>query len=185
MTIYFAQGSDTGLVKIGFSRRTWDRLDQISAPGSDKLRLLRTCPGGRVAEQWVHRHLAEFRCHGEWFRFTPLVMSIEIPDHIQSDSDADVGFSPIKYDVNVEERILSALQGSYGHLRGADKMLAEDANVLPRTARNWLYGANMPGSVALIHMLAANESFRFSILDLITELSQHNSSLDIKEQVPA
>lgn len=171
MTVYFAQGSDSGLVKIGFSQRTWNRMSEISSGGSDKMGLLRVCPGGRVAEQWVHKQFAELRCHGEWFKFTPEMMTIQIPEEFQSDSDATDKIGPVKYGINVEERLQSSMKSTYAHLRGADKIVATDANVLPRTARNWLAEVNMPSAGALIHMLSANEEFRSSIYTLIDELS--------------
>lgn len=178
MTVYFAQGSESELVKIGFSQRTWSRMSEIPSGGSDKLRLLRVCPGGRVAERWVHRQFADARCHGEWFRFKPEMMTIQIPEAFQADSDAADKIAPAQYDLNVERRVRESMKDIYAHLRGADKIVASDANVLPRTARNWLAGVNMPSAVALVHMLAANSTFRAAIYSLVGELSIHRNAGD-------
>lgn len=176
MTVYFAQGSDSGLVKIGFSRRTWNRLDQISASGSDKLHLLRVCEGGRVAEQWVHRKFSALRCHGEWFKFSQEMMTFKIPEEIKKDTDCGDEFDPVQYEINVEQSVRACMRESYAHLRGARKIVAEDANVLPRTAQNWLAEVNLPGAVPLIQMLAANKGFRESIYSLVDELSAHRAA---------
>lgn len=126
-----------------------------------------------MAERWVHRYFAGARCHGEWFQFTPEMMTIQIPEEFQVDSDADTKIVPARYDINVEKRIQESIKDIYAHLRGADKIVASDANVLSRTARNWLSEANMPSAAALIHMLAANAAFRTSIYSLIKDLREH------------
>lgn len=175
MTVYFAQGSESGLVKIGFSQRTWSRVEQISSSGSDKMVLLRVCTGGRVAEQWVHKQFADLRCHGEWFKFSPEMMSIEIPPEFQSDSDVTDKVAPIEYAIDVEGSLRGAMKEAYAHLRGADKAVAADANVLQRTARNWLAEVNMPSASALIYLLSANDVFRASVYSLVDELSAHRA----------
>lgn len=181
MTVYFAQGSDSGLVKIGYSRHTWKRIEQLSSGVSDKMTLLRVCPGGRVAEQWVHRRFSEQRCHGEWFKFCPEMMSVSVPPEFLCDDDAEKSCSPIKYEINVDKSLAAAIKENYAHLRGATNKAASDANVLPRAAKNWLAETNLPGAVPLIHMMAANEQFRDSIAAIIDEVSEQLQAEELKK----
>ena len=64
--VYFARGSRSGLIKIGFSNNPTKRMGQLS--GAETVSILFTVHGGREKE--VHYHDRFRKCweHGEWFR---------------------------------------------------------------------------------------------------------------------
>ena len=76
--IYFIQGEITKLIKIGkTSQKTAiPRLNSMRTGSPDKLILLGTIPGDIAEESWLHKTLAEYRDHGEWFRPEPFVMKV-------------------------------------------------------------------------------------------------------------
>jgi len=135
--------------------------------GSDKLTLLRVVPGNRVLEQWFHSRFKNQRCHGEWFRYSPLMESIEIPDGLEADA---LKVRDCAFPVDIERRIFDLISDEYGHLRRASTRAAMDANSIPRTARNWLEGRNLPLSDSLIHLMASNDEFAGAILELVDEV---------------
>ena len=55
------------------------------------------------------------------------------------------------------ESLQATLRKEYGPLRNAAKILARMAGVSPRTAQNWLNGANAPQGAALLNLMANNE----------------------------
>lgn len=67
-SVYFIQGEATGLIKIGFARDPIARLRELQCGSPDKLRLLRTIPGGYALERELHLRFAALRSHCEWFR---------------------------------------------------------------------------------------------------------------------
>ena len=76
--LYFIQGLQTGLIKIG---KTQDfnvdkRLSSLQTGSPDKLILLKAVqyPAKYNCEKAVHRHFSEFRVHGEWFTPEPELM---------------------------------------------------------------------------------------------------------------
>lgn len=67
--IYFIEGGH--FIKIGFSRSMEARLKKMSTDAPGELRLLHIEPGTFKTEKIIHRHFAELRQHGEWFRRAP------------------------------------------------------------------------------------------------------------------
>ena len=66
--VYFFQSASNGLVKVGFSKQVEQRRLTLERQTGGALTLLATDLGGREYEQFLHRMMAEFREHGEWFR---------------------------------------------------------------------------------------------------------------------
>lgn len=168
MTVYLALGKETGLVKIGYSRQACSRVHALSSLGSDKLELLRVVPGNRVLEQWFHARFKDHRCHGEWFKYSPLMETIEIPDGLEI--ERITGPSKDCTGINVQQRIYDAVAAEYGDLRKSSERAARDACVLPRAAQNWLSRTNAPNGEALIHLMASNNSFASSIHALVRDV---------------
>ncbi|GBQ89056.1 GIY-YIG nuclease family protein [Asaia krungthepensis] len=169
MTVYLAQGCETKLVKIGFSQQTWERVRTVTCAGTDKLTLLRVMPGGRVAEQWMHREFKHLRCHGEWFSFDSRMMTVEIPHELSQDSDRNE-FSPRSLRIDVESEIYSLLAEHYRPLRGAASKLASDANSTSRAAKNWLDRRNLPSAEALLNLMSENPSFECGIKAIVADI---------------
>ncbi|GBQ90051.1 GIY-YIG nuclease family protein [Gluconobacter albidus] len=168
MTVYLAQGKETGLVKIGYSRQTCERIRRLSSTGSDELKLLRAVPGNRILEQWFHAQFKENRCHGEWFKYSPLMETVKIPDGLEVDKTTKSAIQG--HGINIQQRIYEAISDEYADLRKASDRIAKDACTLPRTAKNWLAQTNMPNADSVIQLMAANEAFATSILELVDDV---------------
>lgn len=68
-TIYFIQCESEGRpIKIGFARNFEKRFRQLSLMVPFPLRVLSTWPGTLATEQKIHRWVARWRLHGEWYR---------------------------------------------------------------------------------------------------------------------
>ena len=78
--IYFIQAGDpNGAVKIGYSR-TKDgvsrRLYALQTASFAPLKLLRVMNGSQRHERSLHRHFRELHIRGEWFKFDPIMITI-------------------------------------------------------------------------------------------------------------
>ena len=66
--VYFVQRPD-GMIKIGFSTRVRDRIDELTGHSGVRLRLLATVPGTMKDEHAMHVRFAHLRQHRtEMFR---------------------------------------------------------------------------------------------------------------------
>lgn len=75
--IYFIQARQTGLIKIGVvrdERALVNRVATLKAEGADTLSLLGTRCGDHTAERELHKRLAQYCHHGEWFKPAPEVL---------------------------------------------------------------------------------------------------------------
>jgi hypothetical protein len=85
MSVYFicaADGSNddgVGSVKIGTTIDVPRRLGQLQSVYRMKLKVLRIVPGGYAIEAWLHRRFSSLRTHGEWFKFSQEMLTIEPP----------------------------------------------------------------------------------------------------------
>lgn len=74
MAVYFLAYEHENIVKIGVAEDdTRSRVRGIAHMSPVPLTLLGWGEGGRDLEQRLHREHDADRCHGEWFRRTPLV----------------------------------------------------------------------------------------------------------------
>lgn len=88
--VYLARvKSHPHVLKIGFSRRVRDRLEDISSKTRAKLvvpeRHLKV--GTQADEYWWHKHWAETQIEGEWF-FDPSMPDRSLPDFLQKQEAA-------------------------------------------------------------------------------------------------
>jgi hypothetical protein len=79
--VYFIQSGDCG--PIGIAEDPLKRLRHLQTGSCESLRLLGILPGGAEREASLHRHLAEFRIRGEWFRPSPEVLASVPGDNLQ------------------------------------------------------------------------------------------------------
>lgn len=87
MAIYFIQAIDgTGPIKIGYALDPKTRLAQIQTMSPVFLRILAQIKGNRKNEIELHRRLAEFRSHGEWFDPVPEVYECMDNDYSKEES---------------------------------------------------------------------------------------------------
>ncbi len=75
--VYFIQGEITGCVKIGVARDPALRLKTLQTGCAERLFLIRSLPGDRRLERWLHKRFAALRVRGEWFRFSSEMKLIE------------------------------------------------------------------------------------------------------------
>lgn len=71
-TIYYLMCSETGRMKIGYTRGdVQKRLKSLQTGSPTKLRVAAIHPGTPESERRLHEQFAEDRLHGEWFDISP------------------------------------------------------------------------------------------------------------------
>lgn len=67
--VYFVQGQQLGLIKIGVATDVQSRLRSVQASSPDQLILmgLIRCHNFGQTEREIHKRFAHCRAHGEWF----------------------------------------------------------------------------------------------------------------------
>ena len=73
--VYFLQCAQTGLVKIGVAANIRARVVDIDQECPTLLIYLGAVKAGRELESALHRQLAKYRVHGEWFSPSDAVLS--------------------------------------------------------------------------------------------------------------
>jgi len=74
--VYFLDGGE--MIKIGFTRSLETRMKKMKTDVPSGVTFLHMEPGTFKSEKIVHRHFAELRVRGEWFRKSP-----ELLDYIE------------------------------------------------------------------------------------------------------
>lgn len=62
-------------MKIGVTSAPLNRLAQLQTSHPERLEIVRLMTGGRAAERMVHKAFATVCLHGEWFEFSPDMMT--------------------------------------------------------------------------------------------------------------
>lgn len=70
-TVYFIQSQRTGLIKIGTSYSTPQRVRDLSIEYQSDMEVLGIIPGAYLTEKIIHQHFAHLNAYGEWFRAGP------------------------------------------------------------------------------------------------------------------
>lgn len=70
----------------------------------------------------------------------------------------------------VGARFCAFLRGKYAPLKHANKLLARDARVTPRTAENWLDLECTPRFEQAVMLMAADPEIEAAVLDLVRGL---------------
>lgn len=65
--IYFIQGNETRLIKIGHARHALERLSHLQTGSPDILDLIGVQIGHKDKEKELHALFSNYRMHGEWF----------------------------------------------------------------------------------------------------------------------
>jgi hypothetical protein len=65
--VYFIRDGRRGPIKIGYTRKVYERLRGLSSQAGRTMQLLAVMPGGKVEERALHRQFAAVRGIGEWF----------------------------------------------------------------------------------------------------------------------
>jgi hypothetical protein len=77
--IYFVVAGISGPVKIGYAEDVEGRIRQLQAGNPKRLKLLRSCVGGRGAEAWYHHRFSAHRIDREWFHYHPDMLTVAHP----------------------------------------------------------------------------------------------------------
>ena len=78
MPVYLIRAGEAGPVKIGHAKNPRRRLAGFQCHHHETLVLLRTIAGAQPEEAALHRYSADLRIRGEWFRFSPEMLSVDV-----------------------------------------------------------------------------------------------------------
>lgn len=93
MSVYFI-ADDYDRVKIGHADDPQERLGALQCGSPERLYIMRIVEGGQKAERWFHRRFASLRLHGEWFKFSPEMLSLAAPDEVPAVRSASIPHPP-------------------------------------------------------------------------------------------
>ena len=79
---YIAQCRNSGLIKIGCSQYPESRVQSLRLESGEEMVLLRTLDGAFLTEKWLHKRFSESWVKGEWFRFNPEMLTVEVPPSV-------------------------------------------------------------------------------------------------------
>lgn len=86
--VYFARvKSAPHIVKVGFSRRVRDRIEDIESKNRTRLDVFAVKVGTLADEHWWHNDWRSLRIAGEWF-FAPRSTDRTLPDFLQTQKQA-------------------------------------------------------------------------------------------------
>jgi hypothetical protein len=77
--IYFVHDEAADLVKIGYSKDPWRRLNKIQSDCPREVVIAMVIDGDRAAERGLHERFADEHVRGEWFRW-----SGPVADHVSA-----------------------------------------------------------------------------------------------------
>lgn len=82
MSVYMVQAGDVGPVKIGQTSSLIGRLQQLQTEHYEVIKLIRLLDGGSGVEHWLHKQFVASHIRGEWFRFDPVMLTIQPGEHV-------------------------------------------------------------------------------------------------------
>lgn len=77
MSVYFIKAGTDGPVKIGTAEDAKKRLGDLQVANHMPLHIIRETAGGVPEERWFHRHFSTIRVRGEWFLFSPHMLTVQ------------------------------------------------------------------------------------------------------------
>lgn len=84
--IYFVcTDDDPSRIKIGWTTDLSLRLKGIQTGASGELVVKRSQDGERWAEKWFHREFSDRHIVGEWFSFSDLMLTLQLPEEMPDD----------------------------------------------------------------------------------------------------
>ena len=158
MPIYMARAGKEGMVKIGLAASVNSRVKDLQIGSSEKLEVIRVVDGNHQMERWFHYRFSNLRKHGEWFVFTPEMLTVLPPTLVELTSQ-ELALQPIKKKprkLSHEKflKVLScALHEQLPPWANKKKWLAIHAktlNISSDALNNYMLGENMcPGHVLM------------------------------------
>ena len=138
-SIVYIVRAGNGLVKIGTTTNLASRLGGIRTNNASELEVIRTLPGARPEEKWLHEFFAADRVRLEWFQFQPEMLTVVVPDL----SNPIISDWPDDPSGTVGQRIALAMRRATGGKKGAVKEISTVCGVAPGTVERWLSGYAM------------------------------------------
>lgn len=83
--IYLVKAARSGKIKIGYTAQLDKRISALKSQYKDDLKLLKTFPGGRKTEKWLHQFFKDNALGNEWFLFDESMLTITPPDFYEFD----------------------------------------------------------------------------------------------------
>jgi len=74
--VYFVSGPGSPEIKVGYSRNPWARISELRKEYGPDMSVVATIKTVEKSEVGVHKILAEYHSHGEWFHPHPVVNGI-------------------------------------------------------------------------------------------------------------
>src|SRR5262245_20660403 len=152
--VYAIRAVTIGRIKIGYSADPEVRLCNMQVGSPDVLEIIATWPGTEEQERKLHKHLNQWRLHGEWFEASEVVLdTIKHCDAQQKTdlnrSNSEVGLSILQagFDQALDEGLVAKL-GLFGAKEGLGlprRIIIEiwNATICP-SCRVWTEQANCP-----------------------------------------
>ena len=85
MSIYFYHLKESNKVKIGYSKNIPQRIKTLNTAIHEEGNLIRVIEGyGYEAESWLHNYFKHLKVKGEWFTYSPEMLSIGLPKEISN-----------------------------------------------------------------------------------------------------
>ena len=153
--VYFLRASN-GHIKIGTTGNLEQRIAALQCAFSGRLTTMRTVPGGRWVETWLHDRFKDRRLSGEWFTFDPDMLTVESPAYKGSSKGR---LDPAVMPDLTSDMLAEALRKHLRSAKTADTSVALGVSLrtgIPeRTVEKYLLGTSMPNGVSLLRLMAA------------------------------
>jgi hypothetical protein len=93
--IYFIRAGYSGPVKIGRADDPRSRLEYLQTGHYETLEIVRSLTGDFREERWLHQEFANLRIRGEWFHFSPDMLTVVPPQALTDEVLAERGRGPL------------------------------------------------------------------------------------------
>lgn len=116
--VYAVRAVTIGRIKIGYSTDPEVRLCNMQVGSPDILEIIATWPGTEQEERRLHRHLHQWRIHGEWFEPSENVLDAIKHCYTNQKTDikagSEVGLSILQ--AGFDQALDEGLTAKLGHL---------------------------------------------------------------------
>ena len=82
MPVYMIRAGDTDMIKIGWTKteNLEARVFSLQCGHYEKLHIIRVVDADYIVERRFHFHFLDSKIRGEWFRFTPAMLSVSVEE---------------------------------------------------------------------------------------------------------
>lgn len=135
MTCYLLRAGETDKAKIGWAAAdVEDRRCTLQAGCWERLILIRTWPGDRLVEAWLHRRFSRGNIDRDWFFWDGEMLTVEPP------SENDLLIQRLRAPKTIDPPAISDIIGLWPTI----ETFAEDAGVPVSLVRVWKFRRSIP-----------------------------------------